>query len=230
MSVAAVARLFETLASEAWEDVFRTGMGADDLVKLADGVEGAWRSGRDIYPPKADLFAAFNAVEPSDVGVVILGQDPYHGEGQAHGLSFSVPVGVKPPPSLRNILKEVSSDVGETSIPDGNLMPWARQGVLLLNSVLTVEASNAASHRRLGWQALTHTAIRALSELNGPIVFLLWGNDAQHVEGLIDAERHHVLKAVHPSPLSSYRGFFGCRHFSKANALLRRGGRKEIRW
>ena len=183
-----------------------------------------------ICPPSSQMFAAFNHVDFDNVKVVILGQDPYHGVGQAHGLSFSVPKGVRPPPSLVNIYKELAEDVEFVIPKHGSLEYWADQGVLLLNSVLTVEHTLAASHQGKGWELFTDAAIRELNEQREGIVFLLWGSYAQKKGQIIDPKKHCVLKTVHPSPLSAYRGFFGCKHFSKANAYLESIGAKPIDW
>ena len=182
-----------------------------------------------IYPPGSKIFRAFDLCPLDAVKVVILGQDPYHGAGQAMGLSFSVPEGIAAPPSLKNIFKEIESDLGIRMSGSPDLEPWARQGVLLLNSVLTVRAGVAASHAGLGWQNFTDAVIKLISERCEGVVFMLWGNYARSKAGLIDSGRHLVLQAAHPSPLA--RGaFFGCRHFSQANAYLVRSGRSPINW
>ena len=182
-----------------------------------------------IYPPGSKIFRAFDLCPLDAVKVVILGQDPYHGAGQAMGLSFSVPEGIAAPPSLKNIFKEIESDRGIRMSGSPDLEPWARQGVLLLNSVLTVRAGVAASHAGLGWQNFTDAVIKLISERCEGVVFMLWGNYARSKAGLIDSGRHLVLQAAHPSPLA--RGaFFGCRHFSQANAYLVRTGRSPINW
>ncbi|MFT6899135.1 MAG: uracil-DNA glycosylase [Paraglaciecola sp.] len=188
-------------------------------------------AGHVVYPGDADVFNAFRYTDFSQVKVVILGQDPYHGPGQAQGLSFSVPQGVKPPPSLANIYKELVRDIDGFVIPrNGDLHHWARQGVLLLNTVLTVEEGQAHSHANIGWQHFTDTIISELSEKGEGIVFLLWGKHAQSKSVLVDPQRHHLLLAPHPSPLSAYRGFFGCGHFSVTNGLLREQGQTPIDW
>lgn len=183
-----------------------------------------------VYPPSQMIFNAFNLTPFDKVKVVILGQDPYHNVGQAHGLAFSVPNGIMPPPSLKNIFKELQSDIGMPIPTNGNLENWAREGVLLLNSCLTVRANNPASHQSIGWQTFTDAAIKALSDKREHIVFLLWGNYAIAKEKLIDTRRHLVLKTVHPSPLSANRGFFGCRHFSQTNTYLSNNGISPIKW
>lgn len=187
-------------------------------------------SGKVIYPPGEEIFFALNSTPPHAVRVVILGQDPYHGPGQAHGLSFSVPQGVAIPPSLRNIYKELKADIG-FEIPDhGNLQHWAEQGVLLLNSVLTVQAGQAASHQGRGWEKFTDAIVAAINRHCAPCVFMLWGKYAQRKGATIDAEKHLVLRSTHPSPLSAHAGFLGCRHFSQANAWLEAQGRGAIDW
>lgn len=183
-----------------------------------------------VYPPASKIFAAFDACPFYKVKVVILGQDPYHGPGQANGLCFSVNPGVPYPPSLINIFKEVSSDTGAAAPSDGDLSRWARQGVFMLNSVLTVEQGRAASHASRGWETLTDAAIAALSANREHLVFLLWGSYAINKGKLIDRSKHLVLTSVHPSPLSAHRGFFGNRHFSRANEYLQNHGITPIQW
>jgi uracil-DNA glycosylase len=183
-----------------------------------------------VYPPGQQIFTAFNSTPFNRVKVVILGQDPYHGPGQAHGLCFSVPEGIQPPPSLLNIFKELESDLGIPRSGKTNLTPWARQGVLLLNAILTVRANQASSHRNKGWEQFTDAAIRALSDKRKNIIFLLWGNYALEKEKIINNENHFILKAAHPSPLSASRGFFGCNHFSKTNEILKDLGLQGIDW
>ena len=186
---------------------------------------------KTIYPSGNLIFNAYNLTPVDEVKVVIIGQDPYHGEGQAHGLCFSVPDNVKIPPSLMNIFKELKSDVGLEMPLSGNLERWSRQGVLLLNSTLTVISGKANAHKDAGWSIFTDQTIRLLSNKSKNIVFLLWGNYAHQKECLINKENGHlVLKTVHPSPLSAYNGFFGCRHFSKTNEYLSENGRKIIKW
>jgi uracil-DNA glycosylase len=184
----------------------------------------------NIFPPGPQIFAAFNATPLNDVKVVIVGQDPYHGHGQANGLCFSVADGVRLPPSLVNIFKEIESDTGFSLSGSGNLMPWARQGVLLLNSTLTVRSGAAASHQGKGWEQFTDEVIRTVSASTVGVVFLLWGKPAQSKEKLVDTTKHFVLKAPHPSPLSAYTGFWGCRHFTKANKILIDQGKQPIHW
>ena len=183
-----------------------------------------------VYPPASKIFAAFDACPVDDVKVVIIGQDPYHGDGQANGLCFSVNQGVQLPPSLVNIYKEISNDFGKPVCRDGDLMRWARQGVLLLNATLTVEAHCAGSHQRKGWEIFTDAVIDRIAHHHDHIVFLLWGNYAIRKGQYIDRDRHLVLTSVHPSPLSASRGFFGNHHFSKANSYLIEHGKKPIDW
>ena len=186
-------------------------------------------SGRKVFPPGSQIFRAFELTPVPQVKVVILGQDPYHGPGQAHGLSFSVPEGVPAPPSLKNIFKEIETDLGIRMSGYPNLENWARQGVLLLNAVLTVRCAEAASHSKIGWQEFTDAVIRYISDNCEGVVFMLWGNFARTKSELIDHSRHYVLEAAHPSPLA--RGaFFGCKHFSKANTYLTSTGRVPIDW
>lgn len=183
-----------------------------------------------VFPPGNQIFSAFEFTPVDEVKVVILGQDPYHGKGQAHGLCFSVPPGITPPPSLLNIFMEIKNDLGLPLPPHGNLESWARQGVLLLNATLTVRANQPGSHQKKGWETFTDQVIRMLSKERTGLVFLLWGKFAQAKENLIDTSKHFILKAAHPSPYSASAGFFGCRHFSKTNELLRNQGKQEINW
>ena len=187
--------------------------------------------GVTVFPPEQQVFSAFDATPFEQVKVVILGQDPYHGPDQAHGLCFSVLPGIKPPPSLANMYKELVQDIEGFSIPEhGYLMPWAEQGVLLLNTVLTVEQGQAHSHKHLGWEKFTDKVIDEINQHREGVVFLLWGAHAQKKGKSIDKVRHHVLHAPHPSPLSAHRGFFGCQHFSKTNDLLTSLGKTPINW
>lgn len=185
---------------------------------------------QQVFPPADEIFSAFELTPLSEVKVVILGQDPYHNVGQAHGLCFSVKPGVEPPPSLKNIYKELQEDLG-CYIPDnGYLVKWARQGVLMLNTVLTVQAHRANSHRGIGWEEFTDAAIRVLNAQDRPMVFMLWGRPAQAKARMLNNPRHLILTAAHPSPLSAYNGFFGCRHFSRANQFLEENGMSPIDW
>ncbi len=199
------------------------------FAELSKFVHQAYET-RTIYPPKGQVFAAFENCDLSDIKVVILGQDPYHGEHQAHGMCFSVNPGIQVPPSLRNMYKELQDELG-CRIPDnGYLMPWAQQGVFLLNATLTVEAGKARSHYGKGWEVFTDHVIARINEEQHPIVFLLWGRDARNKARMIDRSRHLVLEAAHPSPLSAYNGFFGCGHFVRANAFLKEHGQQPINW
>jgi uracil-DNA glycosylase len=183
-----------------------------------------------VYPPGKKIFAAFDRTPFDKVKVVILGQDPYHGEGQAHGLCFSVPPGIPSPPSLKNIFKELHNDLGLPVPSHGNLEQWADQGVLLLNATLTVRANQAGSHQNKGWESFTDSVISKLSLEKEGLVFILWGRYAQAKENLIDSGKHHILKAAHPSPFSAHSGFFGCKHFSKTNEILVDRGLEPINW
>ena len=188
-------------------------------------------AGVNVYPPETEVFNALSLCSPANLKVVILGQDPYHGAGQAHGLSFSVQKGVKIPPSLRNIYKELSNDiVGFIKPEHGDLSAWSKQGVLLLNTVLTVEEGKAHSHKGKGWELFTDKIITQISEQLQGVIFLLWGNPAQKKSLLIDESKHYILKGVHPSPLSAHRGFLGCQHFSQTNKLLSSLGKPVINW
>ncbi len=197
--------------------------------ELVEFVRAEYASAQ-IFPKGKNIFRAFDKCPFDKLKVVIIGQDPYHGEGQANGLCFSVNEGVPFPPSLQNIFKEVASDTGRPIPVSGELDRWAEQGVLLLNAVLTVRAHEAASHANRGWEHFTDAVVRAISERKQGVVYMLWGSYAQRKGAMVDSTRNCILKAVHPSPLSAYRGFFGCRHFSQANAYLRQQGREEIVW
>lgn len=188
------------------------------------------KSAHTVYPPSSKIFAAFNATAFADVKVVIIGQDPYHGTGQANGLSFSVARGVKTPPSLQNIYKELRADLNIPLATHGDLIHWARQGVLLLNAVLTVNHKSPGSHRNRGWETFTDAAIRALSDKRSNLVFFLWGRYAQNKAGFIDRSKHLVIESAHPSPFSAHNGFFGSRPFSQANAYLEQNGKQAIEW
>jgi len=214
---------------QSWKDALAGEFGKPYFAQLARFLHQEKAAGKVIYPPGGLIFRAFELTPVQEVKVVILGQDPYHNPGEAMGLSFSVPDGVRMPPSLRNIFREIETDLGIRMSGRPNLENWARQGVLLLNSILTVEAGQAASHRNIGWQEFTDAVIRYLSENCSGIVFLLWGNFARAKASLIDTSRHHVLVAAHPSPLAG-GAFFGCRHFSKTNALLLAEGKTPINW
>ena len=214
----------------SWLEVLRPQFEAPYFAQLKDFLV-AERQQYVCYPKGGDIFAAFDHTPFDKVKVVILGQDPYHEPGQAHGLCFSVPEGIAVPPSLVNIIKEINSDLG-TQIPltSGNLTGWAEQGVLLLNATLTVRAHQAGSHQHRGWELFTDAAIQALAQQRTGIVFMLWGSFAINKAQYIGRSRHYVLTAPHPSPLSAYRGFFGCRHFSQCNAILQQQGKEPIDW
>ena len=216
---------------EGWKKALAEEFGADYMKELKKKLVEEMKAGIVIYPSAKQIFNAFNLAPFDKVKVVIIGQDPYHGKGQAHGLSFSVPNGIIPPPSLVNIFKEIESDLKvKISKINGNLESWTKQGVLLLNAILTVRANSPASHRNLGWEKLTDSAIKALSDKRENLVFLLWGKFAQEKENLIDTNKHLVLKAPHPSPFSANSGFFGCKHFSKTNEYLNKTGQTPIEW
>ncbi len=206
-----------------WDSLLADQFEADYYKNLREFLKSEYKS-RVIYPPMNDIWNALKSVSYSDVKIVILGQDPYHGEGQAHGMCFSVKKGVEPPPSLKNIYKELKSDIGFEIPSHGCLQSWADQGVLLLNTVLTVRAGAAASHRGKGWEILTDRIIELLNEREKPMVFMLWGRPAREKKTFITNKNHLILESAHPSPLSAYNGFFGCKHFSKAKAFLENNG------
>lgn len=216
--------------SESWQPYLGAMLASAPMRDLGAFLRAEKAKGRVIHPPGPQIFNAFNRTPFEAVRVVILGQDPYHGPGQAHGLSFSVPDGVPPPPSLQNIFKEIERDLGLPRPTSGNLTPWSDRGVLLLNAVLTVETGKAGSHQGKGWEAFTDTAIAALSGQREGLVFMLWGAYAQAKGGIIDRSRHCVLRAPHPSPLSAHRGFLGCGHFSAANRYLQGRGQPPMDW
>ncbi len=216
---------------KTWKDVIGAEKEQAYFQHILQQVKQARVAGRVIYPPQAEVFNAFKLTEFEQVKVVILGQDPYHGPNQAHGLAFSVKPGVAPPPSLVNMYKELASDISGFRIPNhGYLVRWAEQGVLLLNTVLTVEQGQAHSHANFGWETFTDRVIAALNEQRENVVFLLWGSHAQKKGQFIDRQKHCVLTAPHPSPLSAHRGFLGCRHFSKANQYLQAHNIVQINW
>lgn len=214
-----------------WQDVIGAEKNQPYFLQTMDYLKQQRDSGQVIYPPEAQVFNAFKLTPFSEMKVVVIGQDPYHGPNQAHGLSFSVPEGVAIPPSLRNIYKELALEYVDFQQPKhGCLESWAQQGVLLLNTALTVVANEANSHRKLGWEQFTDQVIRAISTNAQGIVFLLWGSHAIKKSQLIDAQKHHILTSPHPSPLSAHRGFLGCGHFIKANELLQQQGKTPICW
>ena len=214
----------------SWKSRIGDWFARDDMRALSAFLRQRRAAGATIYPPGGEIFSAFDATPFDAVKVVILGQDPYHGPGQAHGLCFSVRPGVPVPPSLDNIYKELARDTGFVRPDHGCLLPWARRGVLLLNSVLTVEAGQPGSHQGKGWEGFTDHVVDVLNREREQLVFLLWGSYAQKKGAVIDARRHRVLKAPHPSPLSAHRGFLGCGHFSAANQSLARSGQAPIDW
>jgi uracil-DNA glycosylase len=215
----------------SWHEVLKSEFTKPYFLEIVTFLKIEKNAGKTIYPPGPLIFNAFNHTPFDKVKVVILGQDPYHNPGQAHGLSFSVPAGVKPPPSLVNIFKEIQKDLSIT-MPEGygNLTNWADQGVLLLNAILTVRANEPASHAKIGWMNFTDAVITKISDEKKGVIFLLWGKFAQEKQLLIDETKHFVLKAAHPSPFSADKGFFGCKHFSKANELLNNQGLAPINW
>lgn len=214
---------------ESWKEILSTEFQSDYFKALKEFIIEE-RKQYIIYPPASRIFASFNYTPFGKVKVVIIGQDPYHGEKQANGLCFSVSNGIQQPPSLQNIFKEINADLSIPIPKSGNLEPWAKQGVLLLNATLTVRANQAGSHQKQGWENFTDAVIRALSDKRKGLVFILWGKFAQAKEILIDQSKHHILKAPHPSPFSVHSGFFGCKHFSKTNELLKKEGLEEIDW
>lgn len=219
----------EVKIEQSWKNALAGEFDKDYFVSLVRFLHSEKAAGKRIFPPGKLIFRAFELTPVDKVKVVILGQDPYHGPGQAMGLSFSVPQGVKAPPSLVNIFKEIESDLGIRMSGSPDLEPWARQGVLLLNTALTVQEGIATSHSRIGWQYFTDAVIKYISDNCDGVVFLLWGRHAKEKKELIDQTKHHVLEAAHPSPLAGGR-FFGCRHFSKTNKILMEEGKTPINW
>ena len=215
----------------SWKEVLKNEFTKSYFLEIVTFLKTERSAGKIIYPPGPLIFNAFNQTPFDKVKVVLLGQDPYHNPGQAHGLSFSVPNGIKPPPSLVNIYREIQKDIGvDMPAQYGNLTGWAEQGVLLLNAILTVRANEPASHSKIGWMEFTDAVIRKISDHKEGVVFLLWGKFAQDKQVLIDETKHSILKAAHPSPFSVDKGFYGCRHFSKTNELLTRQGLAPIDW
>ena len=212
-----------------WKEILEEEFEKEYFVKLKEILEEEYKN-YTVYPTKRDILNAFFLTPYSEVKVVLLGQDPYHQRGQAHGLAFSVNYGIKTPPSLVNMYKELQDDLGLYIPNNGFLEKWAKQGVLLLNTTLTVRDSQANSHSGIGWQTFTDNVIKSLNEREKPIIFILWGNNAKSKEKFIDTNKHYILKGVHPSPLSANKGFFGCKHFSEANRILKNLGKKEIDW
>ncbi|TGZ35015.1 Uracil-DNA glycosylase [Photobacterium damselae subsp. damselae] len=216
---------------QSWQNFLQQQQQQEYFEQIQSYVANARQQGKVVYPPEEDVFSAFTATPLDQVKVVILGQDPYHGPDQAHGLSFSVKPGVKTPPSLANMYKELATDIDGFTIPEhGYLQSWAEQGVLLLNTVLTVEQGNAHSHAKIGWETFTDKVIEHIVQECEGVIFLLWGAHAQKKGKKINTQKHHVLKSAHPSPLSAYRGFFGCQHFSQTNTLLQAMNKTPITW
>ena len=214
----------------SWDEKLKGEFEKEYYLKLREFLKIEYSS-RTIYPDMHDIFNSLKAASYEDIKVVIIGQDPYHEPGQAHGMAFSVKPGIEVPPSLKNMYKELASDIPGFTIPDtGYLQKWAEQGVLLLNAVLTVRAHQANSHKGKGWEMFTDRVIELVNEKETPVVFLLWGANARAKKALITNPKHFVLEAPHPSPLSAYNGFFGCKHFSKCNELLEKSGQKPINW
>jgi uracil-DNA glycosylase len=220
----------EVKIEESWKEILKDEFQKSYFEQIAMHLKLEKASNKTIYPPGNLIFNAFDQTPFEQVKVVLLGQDPYHNPGQAHGLCFSVQKGVKPPPSLVNIYKEINKDLGLPIPETGDLTPWAKNGVLMLNAMLTVRANEPASHSKIGWENFTDAVIQKVSEKKKGVVFLLWGRFAQDKQILIDATKHHILKAAHPSPFSADKGFFGCRHFSKTNELLVKEGLEPIDW
>ena len=214
---------------ESWKNVLQDEFNKSYFIDLKAFLVEEKKNFR-IFPPGSLIFNAFNHTPFDKVKVIFIGQDPYHCYGQAHGLCFSVPLGVTKPPSLENIFKELQNDLGIPVPGHGNLVKWADQGVLLLNATLTVRANQAGSHQNKGWETFTDAVISKLSELKHNLVFVLWGNYAIAKKILIDDSKHHILTAAHPSPFSAYKGFFGCRHFSRINEILAKSGKEPIEW
>lgn len=214
---------------KSWKELLKTEFVKPYFQSLTSFVRNEYQNG-PVFPPPKLIFNALDSLPVDDVKVVILGQDPYHGPGQAHGLSFSVPDGVAPPPSLQNIYKELVQDLGKKTPPSGNLNHWVKQGVLLLNATLTVRAHQAGSHQRQGWEQFTDAIIHKLAESKSHLVFILWGNYAQKKGSFIDPQKHLVLKSAHPSPLSAYNGFFGSKPFSQTNEYLIKHHLSSIDW
>lgn len=220
----------EVKIETSWKTALKNEFSKTYFLSIANFLRTEKMAGKTIFPPGSLIFNAFDLTPLPQVKVVIIGQDPYHGPGQAHGLCFSVPEGVPPPPSLMNIFKELQSDLGLPPPQNGNLTAWAKQGVLLLNASLTVRANEPMSHAKIGWADFTNAVIKKVSEDRPHVVFLLWGKFAQEKQALIDETKHLVLKAAHPSPLSAHNGFLGCQHFSKANEWLMQQGIDPVDW
>ncbi len=214
---------------ESWKQILSQEFDKEYFIKLVDFVKQEYKT-HTVFPPARHIFSAFDYCSFNDLKVVIIGQDPYHGRGQAHGLCFSVNDGIRKPPSLQNIFKELNADIGKEIPESGNLEHWAKQGILLLNATLTVRESSAGSHQNKGWETFTDAVIREISDKKEGIVFILWGAYAQKKGAVIAANKHCILKSAHPSPFSAYNGFFGNKHFSKTNDYLRKIGKEPIAW
>lgn len=214
---------------QSWKNILKDEFEKDYFIRLVDFVKSEYQK-HTVYPPGKNIFSAFDYCPFDKVKVVILGQDPYHGPGQANGLCFSVIDGIRKPPSLINIFKEINTDLGIPIPESGNLDRWAKQGILLLNATLTVRANQAGSHQKKGWEVFTDAVIHAVSQKKEGVVFILWGAYAQKKGAVIQQDKHHILKSAHPSPLSAHNGFFGSKHFSKTNAYLSKNRQKEIMW
>lgn len=213
-----------------WDNILSNEFNKDYYIKLKNYLENEYKT-HTVYPKKENIFNALKYTSYSDVKAVIIGQDPYHGEGQSHGLCFSVKKGINPPPSLKNIFREIKADIGiDNTNSHGELTRWAENGVLLLNTILTVRASQPNSHKGIGWELFTNSIIKHLNIREKPVVFILWGNNAKAKVKFITNPKHKILTSVHPSPLSSFNGFFGCKHFSKTNNFLNENGIEEIDW
>jgi uracil-DNA glycosylase len=212
-----------------WDKFFQEEQGKEYYQKLMNEVDKAYENSV-VFPPKDKIFYAFSLTPLENLKVVILGQDPYHGAGQAQGLAFSTPFNITNPPSMRNMLKEIEDDIGISVCQNGDLTSWAKDGVLLINAILTVEESKPKSHHKMGWEIFTDNLIKFISQNSTDVIFILWGSSAIKKEKIIDKSKHHILSGVHPSPLSAYRGFFGCKHFSKTNDILVKIGKEKINW
>ncbi|MGO2117858.1 MAG: uracil-DNA glycosylase [Fusobacterium sp.] len=212
-----------------WDSLLKEEFNKEYFLKLVDFLKEEYKN-NVIYPEKEEIFSPFKFSSYKDTNILILGQDPYHGENQAHGLAFSVKPGIKIPPSLRNIYKEIESELGIVKPNNGYLVSWAKQGMLMMNTVLTVRDGKANSHKGKGWEIFTDKVIELLNKKEEPVIFILWGNNAKKKNKLIDSTKHYVIEGVHPSPLSASRGFFGCNHFVEVNKILKSLGKKEIDW
>ena len=212
-----------------WDEILKDEFEKEYYKKMRKFLINEYKT-KIIYPKPEEIFTAFKLTSYKDCKIILLGQDPYHGENQAHGLAFSVKEGIKLPPSLRNMYREINNEYGYEMSKNGHLVPWAKQGILLLNTALTVIAENANSQSKIGWEIFTDNIIEILNKREESLIFILWGSNARSKKRLIDTKKHYILEGVHPSPLSANRGFFGCGHFKKANEILKELGKKEIDW